>query len=136
MADADRTCGDCGFVSKSPRGLTLHRNAKHPPEVEGHVYSETVKAIESADHLTPMDAGMVAVLLRLARVIDGMDDRDADAPLDNVTVPTYRKYSEDLALTPLARLRLPKGEDKGGSKLSQLRQRPQLHAVRSGQEAS
>lgn len=124
MAEA---CGDCGFEAKSKRGLTMHRRAKHPPQREGLVVEATEKAVAAADHLTDMDAGAVAVLLDLARTIDGMPLRESDAPLDNVTIPTFLKYSTELGLTPLSRLKFPKREDHGGSKLAQLR------AIRGGQ---
>jgi len=68
-----------------------------------------------------MDDGTVAVLLDLARVIDGMESKDPDAPMDNVTKPTYLKYASELGLTPLSRLKLGKPEDRSGSKLAELR---------------
>lgn len=114
-------CELCGFEAKTASGLALHVRAKHPPQRDGDVFAATVKAIAAAGHLTDMDAGAVAVLLDLARTIDGMDMRDADAPLDNVTIPTFLKFSTELALTPLSRLKLPKKGDQGGSKLAQLR---------------
>lgn len=136
MADDERTCSECGFEAKSARGLKLHTNAKHPPQVEGAVFAAATEAVEEADHITAMDAGTVAVLFTLAKTIDGMGQRDPDAPLDNVTIPTFLKYSTELGLTPLARLRFPKREDGSGSKLAQLRQKPQLRAVRGEGEAS
>lgn len=58
------------------------------------------------------DAGVVAVLLRLARTIDAMDapqEPEEGArkpkPFDNVTIPTYLKYAEALGLTVAARKR-------------------------------
>lgn len=124
---ADLTCEVCGRDNfRSERGLESHRRSKHPPEVEGWVYEQTVRAVDGADHLTDADAGAVAVLLTLARKIDGMPQRDPEAPLDNVTEPTYLKYSTELGLTPLARAKLPKQEGKSGSKLADLR------AIRGG----
>lgn len=118
---AAATCPDCGFHARSERGLTAHRNAKHPPQREGTVFGATVAAVEAAKHLTDADQGAVAVLLDLARTIDGMPERDAEAPLDNVTIPTYLKFSDALGLTPLSRQKLDHKEGRGGSRLAELR---------------
>ncbi|MFO7778029.1 MAG: hypothetical protein R6V28_06745 [Nitriliruptoraceae bacterium] len=116
------TCDECGRDDfRTATGLTSHIRAKHPPKVEGYVYGQTLQAVQSARHLTPMDDGTVAVLLDLARVIDGMQSKDPDAPMDNVTKPTYLKYASELGLTPLSRLKLGKPEDRSGSKLAELR---------------
>jgi|GEM_PF-3268627 len=116
------TCDECGRDDfRTVSGLASHQRAKHPPKVEGNIYGQTLQAVESARHLTPMDDGTVAVLLDLARVIDGMPERDRDAPMDNVTKPTYLKYATELGLTPLSRLKLGKSEDRSGSKLAELR---------------
>jgi hypothetical protein len=115
------SCEDCGRDDfKSERGLASHRRAKHPPQREGPVFAATELAVKASSHLTDADRGTVAVLMDLARTIDGMDDRDAEAPLDNVTIPTYLKYSDALGLTPLSRLKLEKPEVRGG-KLAELR---------------
>lgn len=114
-------CPDCGFEARSERGLAAHARAKHPPQREGTVYEATVAAVAAARHLGAVDQGAVAVLLDLARTIDGMPERDAEAPLDNVTIPTYLKYSDALGLTPLSRQKLDKKDDRGGSKLAELR---------------
>jgi len=115
------SCGECGRDDfRTERGLASHCRAKHPPQREGPVFAATELAVSAASHLTDSDAGTVAVLMDLARTIDGMDDRDAEAPLDNVTIPTYLKFSDALGLTPLSRLKLEKPEVKGG-KLAELR---------------
>ena len=116
------TCDECGRDDfRTESGLLSHVRAKHPPKAEGFVYGQTLQAVQSARHLTPMDDGTVAVLLDLARVIDGMPGRHEDAPIDNVTKPTYLKYAAELGLTPLSRLKLGKTEDRSGSKLAELR---------------
>lgn len=121
-------CDDCGFKAKSARGLKLHAAAKHPPQRDGPILAATEQAIDAAEHLTAMDGGAVEVLRDLARTIDGMAERDPEAPLDNVTVPTYLRYAAELGLTPLSRLKLGKpSEDRSGSKLAQLR------SIRGGQ---
>lgn len=126
-------CDECGRDDfKTENGLKQHQRIKHPPEVEGFVYGETQKAIDAADHLTDEHAGAIAVLLTLARKIDGMPQRDPEAPLDNVTEPTYLKYLDALGLTPLAKVRLGMKEKSGGSKLDQLRGATRLHAVKGG----
>lgn len=91
-----------------------------PASTVGPIEAATEKAIESADHLTDVDAGAVAVLRDLARTIDTMSGR-RNAHVDNVTKPTYLKYAAELGLTPLSRNRLGKKEATGGSKLAQLR---------------
>lgn len=101
--------------------------------VEGPVYSDalaSVTAARDAGHLTAADNGAVAVLLDLARTIDGMDDRRRAR--DNVTIPVYLKYLEALALTPASRARLPKTGGDSGSKLSKLRGDPKIRLLQGG----
>lgn len=102
---------DGGPPPPRPRGA--------PRQLEGAVYEATVAAVEAATYLTASDRGAVQVLLDLARTIDGLAGRPNAN--DNVTVPTYLKYSEALALTPLSRLKLNRKETRSGSKLAQLR---------------
>jgi hypothetical protein len=122
----DLRCVECDREFRSERGLKGHMAAKHPPQADGYVTEKTLEAVEAASHLGPQHAGVVAVLVGLARTIDGMPQRDSDAPMDNVTVPTYLKYSTELGLTPLSELKLGKPEDRGASKLANLR------AIRGG----
>jgi hypothetical protein len=126
----DLHCAECGRDFRTERGLRGHMAAKHPPQVDGHVTAETLKSVAAASHITPAHHGVVAVLVDLARTIDGMPQRDPDAPLDNVTVPTYLKYATELGLTPLSELKLGKPEERGVSKLANLR------AIRGGQASA
>jgi len=98
-------------------------------KVEGAVFEATRSAVETADHLTPLDKPAVAVLLDLAATIDGIDHRPANAPMDNVTIPMFLRYAEQLGLTPMARSRLDIKPDQGPSKLANLR------AIRGGRAA-
>lgn len=133
MAKEVHRCEECGRDDfKTASGLKSHQRMKHPPQVEGFVTAETRRAIAAADHLTDEHAGVIAVLLTLARTIDGMSERDSDAPLDNVTIPTYHRFSDALGLTPLAKVKLGPKEKQGGSKLAQLRGASQLRAVKGG----
>jgi hypothetical protein len=83
----------------------------------GDVVTATEISIGSASHLDAKgkDAGAVAALLTLAHKIDNADDvldmildqiaSDPDSKIrppaaDNVSLPTYLKYSESLGLTP------------------------------------
>lgn len=121
---AKLVCDECGRDDfRSTSGLASHRRSKHPRKVDGDVYAATREAVDAARHLTVLDRGAVAVLLDLARTIDGLGKSGDDdgRPLDNVTIPTYLKYAAELALTPLSRLKLGRTEDRGGSKLAQLR---------------
>lgn len=105
-------------------------------KVEGPIYNDaltSVLAAREAGQLTDADNGAVAVLLDLARTIDGMDDRRRAR--DNVTVPVYLKYLEALGLTPAARARLPKTGGDSGSKLSKLRGDPKLRVLHGGASA-
>jgi hypothetical protein len=95
-----------------------------------------IKAAHEAKALTDADAGAVEALRLLARKIDAWDvivqwaledvtDEDGSGrPLvpanDNVSIPTYLKYAEQLGLTPNGRVKLPKGEEgtKPGGKLA------------------
>jgi hypothetical protein len=94
-----------------------------------------IKAAHEAKTLTDADAGAVEALRLLARKIDAWDvivqwaledvtDEDGSGrPLvpanDNVSIPTYLKYAEQLGLTPNGRVKLTKeeGPKSGGGKL-------------------
>ena len=88
------------------------------------VLEATQSAVDAAKHLTDLDAGAVAMLLRLAEAADLIDDDGLNpaGKLDNVTIPTYLRYAESLGLTPAGRARLAdqKPEASGGNKLGNL----------------
>ena len=92
------------------------------------VVFDTDKAIEAAiaaERITDMDAGVVAVLRRLALAIDEIDEDGLNpgGKLDNVSIPTYLKYAEALGLTPAARKAVAPGGKAGPrGKLSLLRE--------------
>ena len=73
------------------------------------VESETQRAVEAAladGTLTAKDAGVVETLLHVAREIDSLvHGVNGAGKLDNVSVPTYLKFSEALGLTPSARVK-------------------------------
>ncbi len=87
----------------------------------------TQRSIAAASHLTSMDAGAVETLLRLAAVVDELDER----PRDNVTVPTYLKFCGELGLTPAGRARLDPEKEAEGGQLAKLRAIPAVSARRS-----
>lgn len=93
------------------------------PKLEGDVYAATKAAVEAAHHLTALDQPAVAVLLDLAKTIDGFDQRPPNGPLDNVTVPIFLRYSESLGLTPASRAKLDVKQPKPESALDRARQR-------------
>ena len=103
------------------------------------VEDETRRAVEAAladGMLTEKDAGVVEALMHVAREIDSLvDGINGAGKLDNVSVPTYLKFSEALGLTPSARVKfagavarasaqskVSGGDqgDEGGSKVSSL----------------
>ncbi|MFW6157064.1 MAG: terminase small subunit [Armatimonadota bacterium] len=129
-------CDECGRDDfRTERGLNLHVAAKHPPQRDGPVTAATERAIASAAHLDDEMAGTCEVLRVLARTIDGMPDRDPDAPMDNVTIPTYLKYAEALGLTALSRAKLDLPEGRRGSRLDQLRGQTRLRPIQGGKGA-
>lgn len=75
-------------------------------DVPEGVKEATQFALKAAEHLTKMDAGAIAALLKLADKIDYLMDHDGmseDGKFDNVSIPTYLKYCESLGLTPAGR---------------------------------
>ena len=86
--------------------------ADHDFSEDESLLEATNKAIKAATHLQPKDRGAVQALRMLARKIDTMDDfyqalcddyesRGLRPPSqDNVSIPTYLRYSESLGLTP------------------------------------
>ena len=73
------------------------------------VEDETRRAVEAAmvdGTLTEKDAGVVETLMHIAREIDSLvDGINGAGKLDNVSVPTYLKFSEALGLTPSSRVK-------------------------------
>lgn len=106
----------------------------------GNLVNATESAIKAASHLTAADDGAVEALRMLARKIDAWDvivswaiddvaDREGGRPLvpanDNVSIPSYLKFCEQLGLTPAGRIKLPKAEEeKPSGKLGRLRSVP------------
>ena len=100
---------------------------------------ETVEeATEAAlRNLRPLrrKAGLVAVIRKLARIIDDLDvdGTNSAGKIDNVTVPTYLKYAEALGMyepaakqTPAASKAVPavpKVDDSPGGKIVALQAR-------------
>lgn len=100
------------------------------------VVSETERAVAAAlqdGSLNEKDAGVVEALMHVAREIDSLvHGVNGAGKLDNVSVPTYLKFSEALGLTPSARVKFAgavarasaqskvSGGDEGGSKVSSL----------------
>ena len=68
------------------------------------VLSETERALKAVE-LPESDAGVAAVLMKLAQAVDDIDAQGLNpaGKLDNVSVPTYLKYAESLGMTPAAR---------------------------------
>lgn len=85
------------------------------------VVEATEYALHNADHLTPADAGAVQALRALALKIDAQDDYfraltehahevgGRPPSVDNVSLPTYLKFSESLGLTPSGRGKTGRG---------------------------
>lgn len=72
-------------------------------DVPTSVRQATEDAVNAAEHLTKMDAGAVATLLKLADQIDYLTEHGGmseDGKFDNVSIPTYLRYAESLGLTP------------------------------------
>lgn len=103
------------------------------------VEGETQKAIDAATHLTAADSGVVAVLLRLARAVDDIDEDGLNpaGKLDNVSIPTYLKYAEALSLTPAARnaAGIVIVDAKGGAPSGSSRAGARLEALKGGKSA-
>ncbi len=105
-----------------PRGL----DAEGRRRTAGPVERATNASIRAATHLTPADAGAIAALKILARKIDTEDELRERAldyarehqtkppSVDNVSLPTYLKFSAELGLSPAGRGRLPERKGAGG----------------------
>lgn len=91
------------------------------------VAAATEASLADATHLTESDAGAVAMLRRLAKAADQVLQNGGlteSGNFDNVTVPTYLRYCEALALTPASRARLSvtgRQDRTGNGKLAEIR---------------
>ena len=94
-------------------------------EIPESVFEATEAAIGAATHLTKMDAGAIAATLKVAKQIDYLlanDGLNESGKFDNVSVPVYLKYCNELGLTPLGRTKLVDGKTKQtASKLGALK---------------
>ena len=74
------------------------------------VEDETRRAVDAArveGTLTDLDSGVVETLMHIAREIDSLvDGINGAGKLDNVSIPTYLKFSESLGMTPASRVKL------------------------------
>lgn len=93
-------------------------------EIPESVVTATEMSIEAATHLTKMDAGAISTLMSLAEQVDyliahnGLNSSDK---FDNVSIPTYLKYCNDLGLTPAGREKLATKKQKPGGTLQGLK---------------
>lgn len=82
---------------------------------------EAVKAARAAGVITDMDAGAVAVLLRMAERMDDPDFPYVEGRFDNVTEGLFVKTARELGLTAGGRALLPERKEAKRGKLSVLR---------------
>lgn len=82
---------------------------------------EAVTAARAAGVLTDMDAGAVAVLLRMAERMDDPDFPYVEGRFDNVTEGLFVKTARELGLTAGGRALLPERKEAKRGKLSVLR---------------
>lgn len=82
---------------------------------------EAVRAARAAGVLTDMDAGAVAVLLRMAERMDDPDFPYVEGRFDNVTEGLFVKTARELGLTAGGRALLPERKEAKRGKLSVLR---------------
>ena len=105
------------------------------------VVSETERAVAAAladGTLTEKDTGVVEALMHVAREIDSLvHGVNGAGKLDNVSVPTYLKFSEALGLTPSARVKFAGAQARaaghvkdGGGAGGEVTQVSSLEAVR------
>lgn len=90
------------------------------PAKDASVADAVEQSLKAAAHLTDLDAGSVQVLRGLAASVDYLNDHDGlneSGRFDNVTVPTFLRYCEQLGLTPAGRKALEekKKDGSGGS---------------------
>lgn len=85
-------------------------------EVPESVFQATEEAIEAAKHLTRMDAGAISAVLKIAKQIDYLMDNEGlneSGKFDNVSIPVFLKYCNELGLTPLARTKIEPAKTPG-----------------------
>lgn len=82
---------------------------------------DAVGAAEAAGLITPMDAGTVAVLMRMAERMDDPDFPYVEGRFDNVTEGLYVKTARELGLTVQARVAVPEKAEVSRGKLGELR---------------
>lgn len=82
---------------------------------------DAVEAARATGTITPMDAGSVATLMRMAERMDDPDFPYIEGRFDNVTEGLYTKLAHELGLTPAGRSRLPERVEAPKGKLGQLR---------------
>lgn len=84
--------------------------------------ADAVEAARSAGVITDMDAGTVAVLLRMAERMDDPDFPYVEGRFDNVTEGLFVKTARELGLTVAGRALLPERKEAKRGKLSVLRE--------------
>lgn len=82
---------------------------------------EAVRAAKAGGIVTDMDAGTVAVLLRMAERMDDPDFPYVEGKFDNVTEGLFVKTARELGLTAAGRALLPERKEAKRGKLSVLR---------------
>lgn len=90
-------------------------------EVPESVFQATEEAIDAATHLTKMDSGAISAVLKVARQIDYLmanDGLNESGKFDNVSIPVFLKYCNELGLTPMGRTKLE--PDKAPGKTGKL----------------
>lgn len=98
---------------------------------DGPVLVATRQAVADAD-LPSRFAGAVAVLLDLAALIDAqVDGVGPSGKLDNVSVPTFLRYCEQLGLTPAGMEKLGLRQEEPDGKLAELEARARRRRIRS-----
>lgn len=80
-----------------------------------------VRAAKAAGVITDMDAGAVAVLLRMAERMDDADFPYVEGRFDNVTEGLFVKTARELGLTAAGRALLPERKETKRGQLSVLR---------------
>lgn len=93
-------------------------------EVDDGVVGAARTAIEAAKQrgvITDMDAGAVAVVLRMAERMDDPDFPYVEGRFDNVTEGLFVKLCNELGLTPAGRSKMPEKVEQSKGKLGELR---------------